>query len=88
MVEAEPKSQFQEEYNETVSILNQLYPSKKLKKYLFEMFINSDKYSFSIISSLFRQIIRYNFSKLSMIRLLTKSIVITGDEVKKFEELF
>lgn len=52
------------------------------------MFINSDKYSFSIISSLFRQIIRYNFSKLSMIRLLTKSIVITGDEVKKFEELF
>ena len=52
------------------------------------MFIDSEKYSFSIISSLFRQLIHYNFPKLKMMRLLTKSIVITGEEVARFEQLF
>lgn len=52
------------------------------------MFIQSEKYTFSIISSLFRQIISYNFPKLNFMRILAKSIVITGEEIKTFEKLF
>ena len=55
-----------------------------MKSYLFEMFTKSEKVGFSILKSIFSEIIRVNFPKLKMMKLLGKSIVITGPEVSTF----
>jgi hypothetical protein len=43
------------------------------------MFTNFDKVDFSILKTIFSEIIRVNFPKLRMMQLIGKSIVITGD---------
>jgi len=79
MVESEEAHHYREEYNEVVTILKKFSAKGEMKNYLFEMFTDFQKVDFSILKTIFSEIIRTNFPKLRMMQLLGKSIVITGE---------